>query len=68
MKEQSYTKAYEELQQIVEGMENEDISIDDLEKNIKRATELLKICKDKLHKTEQSVLKNLEEIKAYDVD
>lgn len=68
MKEQSYTKAYEELQQIVEGMENEDINIDDLEKNIKRATELLKICKDKLHKTEQSVLKNLEEIKAYDVD
>jgi exodeoxyribonuclease VII small subunit len=68
MKEQSYTKAYEELQQIVESMENEDVNIDDLEKNIKRASELLKICKDKLHKTEQSVLKNLEDIKAYDVD
>jgi exodeoxyribonuclease VII small subunit len=68
MKEQSYTKAYEELQQIVESMENEDVSIDDLEKNIKRASELLKICKDKLHKTEISVLKNLEDIKAYEVD
>lgn len=68
MKEHSYTKAYEELQQIVEGMENEDINIDDLEKNIKRASELLKICKDKLHKTEQSVLKNLEEIKTYEAE
>lgn len=68
MKEITYTKAYEELQQIVNDMENEDINIDELEKNIKRASELLKICKDKLHKTELNVLKNLEDIKTYEVE
>ncbi len=67
MKEKmSYTEAYKELQQIVEDMENEEINIDNLEKNIKRASDLIKICKDKLYKTEKSVLKNLEDIKSYE--
>jgi exodeoxyribonuclease VII small subunit len=63
----SYTEAYNELQIIVEGIENAEINIDELETKIKRASELLNICKDKLHKTEQNVLKSLEDIKAYKI-
>ncbi len=62
----SYTDAHNELQQIVTEMENSEISIDELDTRIKRASELLKICKDKLFKTEQSVQDILEEIKNYE--
>lgn len=65
MEKITYTEAYNELQTIVEGIENAKINIDELEVKIKRASELLNICKDKLYKTEQNVLKSLEDIKAY---
>jgi len=64
----TYTQAFEELQEIVTEMENSEISIDLLDSKIKRASELLKICKDKLFKTEKSVQKILEEINNYSVD
>ena len=64
-KEITYTKAFDELQQIVEEMENSQISVDDLDVKIKRASELLKICRDKLYKTEESVQKVLDEIGNY---
>lgn len=68
MEEITYTKAYQELQEIVENIENSEINIDELEHKIKRASELLKICKDKLQKTETSVLKNLDEINNYNIE
>ncbi len=61
----SYTDAHRELQEIVSEMENSEISIDELDIKIKRASELLKICKDKLFKTEKNVQDILEEIKNY---
>ena len=64
----SYTEAYNELQEIVSEMENSEINIDQLDIKIKRASELLKICKDKLFKTEKNVQDILEEIKNYSVD
>ncbi|NOX48016.1 MAG: exodeoxyribonuclease VII small subunit [Chlorobi bacterium] len=64
-KETTYTKAFDELQQIVEEMENSQINVDDLDVKIKRASELLKICRDKLYKTEKSVQKALDEISNY---
>jgi len=67
MKTPTYTEAYEELQAIVEGIENAEIGIDDLEVKIKKASELLKICKDKLYKTEQNVLKSLEDVKTHSI-
>lgn len=63
----SYTEAHRELQEIVSEMENASISIDELDSRIKRASFLLKICKDKLFKTEENVKKVLEEIKGYSV-
>jgi exodeoxyribonuclease VII small subunit len=64
-KQTTYTKAFDELQQIVEEMENSQINVDDLDVKIKRASELLKICRDKLYKTEKSVQKVLDEISSY---
>lgn len=61
----NYTEAHSELQEIVSEMENSEISIDELDVKIKRASELLKICKDKLFKTEKNVQDILEEIKDY---
>jgi len=63
MQNLNYTKAYNELQNIVEDIENAEVHIDELEAKIKRASELLKICKDKLYKTEQNVMQSLENIK-----
>ena len=53
----SYTEAFDELQQIVREMENADISVDELSDKIKRCTMLIKICKDKLTKTEAEIAK-----------
>ncbi len=59
----SYDKAFEELQEIVNDMEVGEIGVDALSEKVKRASELLKICKAKLTSTEdeiQKVLKDLE--------
>ena len=50
-----YSEAFEELQQMVKGMENGEISIDDLAEKVKRANELVEICKNKLRNAEKEV-------------
>ena len=63
-KQTNYTEAFEELQKIVSEIEEGDISIDELSIKVKRAAELIKICKNKLTSTEEDVnqiLKELEE-------
>ena len=58
-----YTAAFEELQQIVRDMEAGEITVDELSVKVKRAAELIAICKNKLSNTEEDVnliLKELE--------
>lgn len=57
-----YTEAYGELQDIVADIEEGEISVDELSKKVKRATELIRICKSKLTETEGDVNKILEEL------
>ncbi len=57
--ELSYDKAFEELQQIVRDMEEGEIGVDELSIKVKRASELIKICKTKLSSTEEDVNKIL---------
>jgi exodeoxyribonuclease VII small subunit len=64
----TYTEAFNELNIIVSEMENSEIDIDQLDEKIKRASTLLKICKDKLFKTEKNVQKILDEINDYSAD
>lgn len=59
----NYTEAFEELQRIVSEIENGEISVDELSEKVKRATHLIRICKQKLTSTEEDVnniLKDLE--------
>ncbi len=63
-KEISYTQAITELEEIVSSIENEDVNVDELGVKVKRAAELIKICKNKLHNTEEevnSILKDINE-------
>lgn len=63
-KEINYTEAFDELQQIVNDIEEGEISVDELSIKVKRASKLIKICKNKLTATEEDVnqiLKELEE-------
>jgi exodeoxyribonuclease VII small subunit len=62
MSEINYTEAFEELQLIVAEMENGKISVDDLAIKVKRASELIKICKNKLSETEGDVQKILSDL------
>ena len=55
----SYSEAFAELQQIVLEMENSEIGLDLLDSKVKRASVLLKICKNKLYKTEENVQETL---------
>lgn len=61
-KELTYTAAFEELKEIVDQLENDTISVDELTEKMKRATVLMKICRDKLTKTEEEVNKTIKEL------
>ena len=62
-KDLTYSKAEEELNNILEEMENENVDIDSLTEKIKRACFLLKFCNAKLKSTDEEVKKILEEFK-----
>jgi len=57
----SYKSAVEEIEEILGRIEDGEMDVDELTVNVKRVTELLKICKQKLHKTESEIKKILEE-------
>ena len=58
----SYNKALEEIEQIIEKIKNQEPNIDELADNVKRVSELISICKDKLHKAEKDVNDILDDI------
>ncbi len=58
-KETKYEDAYNELQSIVKKMEGEEMDIDQMAEAVKRAQGLIKLCKDKLTKTEAEIRKIL---------
>ena len=55
MNQPNYAEAFHELQQIVSEIEEGSISVDELSTKVKRAAELIKICKIKLATTEEDV-------------
>jgi exodeoxyribonuclease VII small subunit len=58
----SYTEAFEELKSLINEIEDGEISVDELSTKVKRASILLKICKDKLSSTEEDVNQILKEL------
>ena len=59
-KKMSYNEAYKKLQTIVELIETNRLDVDELSSKIREASELLKICKDKLFVANEETKKMLE--------
>ena len=60
-KEIKYEEAVALLEEIVDKMENDELDIDQLSDQLKRAKELVMLCKDKLTKTDEEIKKLLSE-------
>lgn len=63
----TYEQAYNELLEIVNGIENESISIDILADKVKRASELIQFCQDKLRSTEKELNNIIKQMDAKDI-
>jgi exodeoxyribonuclease VII small subunit len=63
-KKLTYNEAYAELESILEKIENAELDVDKLTSQVKRASELIRFCKSKLHETETEVEKIISEMEA----
>ncbi|HDR88775.1 MAG TPA: exodeoxyribonuclease VII small subunit [Bacteroidetes bacterium] len=61
-KEISYSEAIGEIEEILTRIENEELDVDELSLKVKRVASLIRICRDKLGKTEAEVDKILKEM------
>lgn len=59
-----YKDALVELEQLIQEIESEQLDVDKLSAKVKRASELIQFCKEKLTATEEEVEKLLGEINA----
>lgn len=59
-KEIKYEEAVKELEDIVRLMESDSLDIDIMSERLKRAQELITICKSKLTKTDEKIRKILD--------
>ncbi len=61
-KQLSYAEAFSELQSILTKLENQELDVDQLSEQVKKASELIRFCKSKLHDTEEEIEKILKEM------
>lgn len=62
MAKKTYTESVSEIEEILSQIEKEELDVDVLTEKVKRASELIKICKEKLQKTDVEVQKILDEM------
>lgn len=62
MEKLSYTQAKRELEEIVKSIEAGELDVDVLTAKVKRASELIALCKERLTKTDKELQKLLEEM------
>ncbi|MFO8021891.1 MAG: exodeoxyribonuclease VII small subunit [Perlabentimonas sp.] len=60
-KQPTYAEAITEIEDIIERIESNELDVDNLSKDVKRVSELIKFCKAKLKATEEEVEKILED-------
>ena len=56
-----YAEAMAQIESILDRLQREEITVDNLAAEVKRATELIAECKARLHKAEEEVGKILQE-------
>ena len=61
-KEMKYEAAIKRLEEIVENIENDELDLEQLNVNLKETQGLIKLCREKLLKTEEEINKTLEGI------
>jgi exodeoxyribonuclease VII small subunit len=54
-----YKEMIAELEQILQKLENQELDMDDLENKVKRAVQLIEMCKERLFNTGESIDKIL---------
>lgn len=57
--ELKYETAIQQLEEIVGKMENNELDIDEMAKQLKKAQQLIKLCRDRLTKTDAEIQKIL---------
>lgn len=50
-----YKDAINEIESILNKIDQDELDIDELSEQVKRVSQLIKLCKEKLHKTEEEV-------------
>ena len=60
-KETKYEMAISQLEEIVERLENNQLGIDEMTAQLKKAQQLINLCKDRLTKTDEEIQKILGE-------
>lgn len=60
----SYNEALSEIETILQKIEEGELDVDELAEKVKRVSDLLKICRDKLYHTEKQIGKILGEDEA----
>ena len=61
-KELTYDEALKAIEEILDQIENEQYNVDELTGKVKKASELIKFCKSKLHDTEEEIEKILADL------
>lgn len=60
-KETKYEEAVSQLENIVRRLENDELGIDEMTAELKKAQQLIKLCKDRLTKTDTQIQKILDD-------
>lgn len=63
VKKVSYNEAMAEVEQILSSLEKDNPDIDEMSRNVKRAVELLQICRQKLYQTDEEIKKVFDDLK-----
>jgi exodeoxyribonuclease VII small subunit len=58
----SYAAAIQEIETLLDSIENAELDVDELARKVKRISFLIRLCRDKLKKTEAEVEKTLKEM------
>ncbi len=56
----NYSKAIKEIEEILKYIESQEVDVDILVEKVKRATELIQFCKNKLRSAEEELHKTLQ--------
>ncbi len=59
-KETKYEEAVDKLENIVQRLENDEMGIDEMTAELKKAQQLIKLCKERLTKTDDEIKKILD--------